>query len=53
MKKYIQPTTKSMRYSSGEIALIISDRPGYGDGMTNEGTFENEGALPQTKSVWD
>ena len=53
MKKYIQPTIKSMRLSSGEIALVISDKPGYGDGMTNEGTFENDGALPTTKSVWE
>lgn len=52
MNKYIQPTTKSMRYSSMPFALVISDKPGYGDGMSNEGTFD-EGTLPKTKSVWE
>ena len=53
MKKYIQPTTKSMIYNCQPFALVISDKPGYGDGMSNEGTFENDGALPTSKSVWD
>ncbi len=53
MKKYIQPTTKSMRYSCGPFALVISDKPGFGDGMTNEGTFEDQNAMPQAKSVWE
>ncbi len=52
MKKYIQPTSKLMTFSSGPFALVISDKPGYGDGMTNEGTFEND-ALPKSKNVWE
>ncbi|MBR5084210.1 MAG: hypothetical protein IKX33_06380 [Prevotella sp.] len=52
MKKYIQPTIMSMSYSCESLALVVSDTPGNGDGMTNEDTFEEENDMPTSNSVW-
>ena len=53
MKKYIQPTIKSMKVKTMQT-LVLSDKEGYGGPMGNEGTFdEYDNALPSAKNVWE
>lgn len=56
MKKYIQPTIKTMQVKTNAYmqTMVLSDSEGFGGPMGNESTFdENDYKFSSPKSVWE